>query len=194
MKKIIENLRDTFIAGLIFLLPLLVLFVLLTKVFQFLTGFTGKIAAWFGLKSFIGISGGTIVGAISVIILCIFCGYLVRIAFFKAASKWLDKKLAASIPGYSVYREMAMSKLDEKEEALPYETAVWVTLDDMQQPGFLIEKMPDGRLVIFIPTAGNPKEGSVFTMAPGKVQQCPDIDMKQLKMAISNIGIGLSKL
>jgi hypothetical protein len=87
-----------------------------------------------------------------------------------------------------------MSKLEEKEEALPYETAVWITLDDRQRPGFLIDKMPDGRLVIFIPTAGNPKEGEVFTIAPGKVQQCPDIDMRQFKIAINNIGIGLSKL
>lgn len=194
MKRTIENLRDTFIAGLIFLLPLLVLLVLLTKAFHFLTGFTGKIAALFGLKSFMGISGGTIVGTVSIIILCIICGYLVRISFFNAISKWLDKKLAATIPGYLVYREMAMAKLTEKEEALPYESAVWITLDDIQQPGFLIEKMQDGKLVIFIPTAGNVKEGAVFTIPPDKVQQRPDADMKQLKLAISNIGIGLSKI
>ena len=74
MKKTLKKLRDTFIAGIIFLLPILLLVVLITKVFQFLTGFTGKVAAWFGLKSFIGVSGGTIVSAISLIVLCILCG------------------------------------------------------------------------------------------------------------------------
>ena len=100
----------------------------------------------------------------------------------------------AHIPGYSVYREMALSKLEEKEEALPYESAAWVNMDDMQQPGFLMETMPDGRLVVFIPTAGNTKEGAIFQLPAGKVQLCRNVDMKVFKMTISNLGIGLSKI
>ncbi len=194
MKKTLQKLRDTFIAGIIFLLPLLLLIVLLTKVFQFLTGFTVKIASWFGLKSFIGISGGTIISALSIIILCIICGYLVRISFFKSISTWIDKKMMKNIPGYSVYREMALSKLEDKEEILPYKSALWINTDNKQQPGFLIETMPDGKLVVFIPTAGNVKQGTVFMMAPTEVQLCANTDMKKFRMAINNIGIGLSEI
>lgn len=191
MKKIFVNLRDTFIAGIIFLLPILVLFVLVTKVFQFLTGFTSKIAGVFGLKSFAGVSGGTIVSAISIIILCILCGYLVRIAFFKSVSKWVDKKMMAHIPGYTVYREMALSKLEDKEEALPYKDALWLKTDNFQQPGFLMEYMDDGRLIVFIPTAGNASEGSIFTVAENDVSICAGADLKAFKMAITNLGLGL---
>lgn len=194
MKKFYRKVRDTFVAGLIFLLPILVLFVLLTKVFQFLTGFTTKIAALFGLKSFIGISGGTIISAISIVILCIICGYLVRVSFFKSVSGWVDKKMATHVPGYSVYRGMALAKLEEKEEALPYESAAWVEIDNMQQPAFLMEKMPDGRLIMFLPAAGNVKEGVVFLLAADKVQLCTNTDMKQFRLAITNLGIGFSKL
>ncbi len=194
MKNFYRKVRDTFVAGLIFLLPLLILFVLLTKVFQFLTGFTTKIAALFGLKSFIGISGGTIVSAITITVLCILCGYLVRISFFKSVSGWIDKKMMTHIPGYSVYREMALSRLEEKEEALPYKSAVWLKVDDMQQPAFLMETMPDGRLVVFAPTAGNVKEGGVFVLPEDKVQLCNDVDMKKFGLVINNLGIGLSKV
>ena len=51
MKKFFYNLRNTCIAGLIFLLPLLILFVLLSKVFQLLTGISSKIAAHQARKS-----------------------------------------------------------------------------------------------------------------------------------------------
>ncbi len=194
MKPFFIKLRDTFIAGLIFLLPMLIVLVLFTKLFQFLTGFTNKIAAVFGLKSFIGISGGTIVSALSLIVFCIICGYLVRIAFFKAISNWVDQKLMSNIPGYSVYREMALSKLEDHEKALPYKCAVWVKRDDAEQPGFLIETMNDGRLVIFFPTAGNTMEGEVLIMPENQVRQVPDVDMKAMKIALDSLGIGLSKI
>lgn len=194
MKKFYQKLRDSFVSGIIFLLPLLILFVILSKVFQFLTGFTTKIAAIFGLKSFVGISGGTIVSTLSLIVLCIICGYLVRIAFIKSISRWVDQQMMSHIPGYSVYREIAMSKLEDKEEALPYESAAWLLVDDMEQPAFLMEKMPDGRLVVFVPTAGNAKEGNVFVLPADKVKLCKDTDMRPFKMAITNLGLGLSKI
>jgi uncharacterized membrane protein len=193
MKKIYNDFRDTFIAGVIFLLPLLVLFVLITKVFQYLTGFTTKIAALFGLKGFMGISGGTIVSAAAIILLCVLCGVLVRVSFFKAARDWVDSKMMTNIPGYSTYREMALAKLEEREDALPYKSALWLKLDKMNQPGFLIEKMPDGKLVVFIPTAGNVKEGTVLTLAEADVQLCPNANMRAFQMAISNLGLGLGK-
>src|SRR5262245_54329542 len=116
MKKFFTRLRDTLISGILFLLPLLILFVLLSKVFQFLSGLTGRMAAFFGLNSVLGSSGNTIIAGIAILLFCLFCGELVRISFFSAFSKWLDKKLAKHVPGYSVYREMAVSKIDEKDE------------------------------------------------------------------------------
>jgi len=194
MKKTLKKLRDTFIAGIIFLLPILLLVVLITKVFQFLTGFTGKVAAWFGLKSFIGVSGGTIVSAISLIVLCILCGYLVRISFFKSVSKWIDHKMIANIPGYSVYREMAMSKLEKKEEFLPYKSAAWIHIDHRQQPAFVVEAMPDGNLVVFVPVAGNVKEGALFKLPPDSVELCAGTDIKTFRTIISNQGVGMAKM
>ncbi len=194
MKKVFQNLRDIFVAGLIFLLPLVVVIVLLSKVFKLLTGFATKIAALFGLESIGGISGGTIVSAFGIILICIVCGYLVRISFFKSARDWVDQKLMAHIPGYAVYREMALTKLEEREEALPYESAAWVSIDNVQQPAFLMERMSDGKMIVFIPTAGNVKEGTLLKLPASSVELCPDKDMKAFRIAIENLGIGMSKV
>jgi len=193
MKKFFSSLRDMLIAGLIFLLPLLILFVLLTKVFQFLTGFTTKIASFFGLKSIVGISGGTIVSAISLILFCMLCGYLVRVSSFKNISKWIDKKMMTHIPGYAVYRQMVMAKLEEKDEVLPYKSAAWIDIHDMQQPCFLMETLPDGRCVVFLPAAGNVKEGTVLMVAPAKLQLWSNADLKGFRGAIANLGLGFAK-
>lgn len=194
MKKAFQNLRDTIIAGILFLLPILILFVLVTKVFQFFHTFTTKVASLFGLKSIAGVSASTIVGTISLILLCILCGYLVRVAFFKNISKWLDDKLRSLIPGYEIYHQMAESKLVNKEEVLPYEMAAWVRSGEAVHPAFIMETMPDGKLVIFLPTAGDVQTGSVQLMDSNAVERCPDLDMKQFKLAISNLGLGFSKI
>lgn len=194
MKAFFIKLRDTFIAGLIFLLPLLILVVLFTKVFQFLTGFTDKVAAVFGLTSFIGISGGTILSALGLMLFCIICGYLMRIAFFKAVSAWVDHKLMSNIPGYSAYREMALSKLEENKRPLPYKCAAWINEGDTVLPAFLMETMDDGRLVMFIPTAGSTMTGKVIILPATRVTLLPQTDVKAMKIALDSLGIGLSKI
>jgi hypothetical protein len=194
LKRTYETLRDLFIAGLVFILPLVVLIILIAKVFQFLTGFTSKIAGMVGLESVAGISGHTIVGAISIIILCILCGYMVRVSFFKRMRDWLDDKLQSNIPGYATYREMAMEKLDPKEKPLPYESAVWIEVDRMQQPGFLVERFSDGQLLIFVPRAGKIDEGTIYRLREDRVEFCRDIDMRALLNAIEQKGAGISTL
>ena len=123
------------------MLPLLILLVIITKVFSLLTGITGKIAAMFGMKSVMGVSGGTIVSGLSLILICFGCGYLMRLSLFKFLNKYLDKKLAQNLPGYQAYHDMARSKLDNKEEALPYKGAAWIKLDEkVFEPAFIMEE------------------------------------------------------
>jgi uncharacterized membrane protein len=141
-----------------------------------------------------GVSGGTIVGGLAIILFCFLCGYLVRLSFFRFMSDWTDRKLRKHVPGYEVYREMAISKLEQKEEALPYESAAWADMFGMLQPCFLMETMPDGKYVVFFPTAGNTKEGIVLVLDKDKVKVCPDVDMRAFRNAISNLGLGFAKI
>src|SRR6186713_259588 len=108
MKKFFTSVRDTIVAGIIFLLPILILLVIISKLFHFFTGFTTKLAAFFGLKSFLGVSGGSIIGTIGFLLLCLVCGYLVRVATFKRFNRWIERKMVKHVPGYQTYRDMAL--------------------------------------------------------------------------------------
>lgn len=179
------------IAGIIFLLPILVLVVLANKVLLFFTSLTSRFAAMFGLKSFLGVSGGTIAGAIGLLLFIFFCGYLVRVAFFKQITNWVDNKLSAHIPGYSIYREMAMSKLVEKEEVLPYQMAALFQTEGKLVPCFVMESGNNGEVVAFFPSAGNTKEGSIQLVPGSMLRKLPETDMRKFRQAIDKNGIGL---
>jgi len=53
---------------------------------------------------------------------------------------------------------MALAKLEQKEEAVPYESAARIDVDEGQCPRFLMETMPDGRSVVFMPVAAGLEE------------------------------------
>lgn len=193
MKKLFGKLRDTFFAGLLFLLPLLIVLVLVTKVWGYLTGFSARIAAIFGLKTIMGVPSETVVTTIGIILFCLLCGFLVRIALFKSFSNYIDRKLLKTIPVYGVYREMAYQKVEKKEEILPYNGVVLFINGSTKQPGFLVEKLANGNCVIFLPSGGNPKEGNVLVVDQSEIEIIDSIEMKPVQTALSNRGIGLAK-
>lgn len=194
MRKLSSGLRDTFIAGLIFLLPILIFFVLISKVFMLLKAITTKLASLFGLKSVIGIPAPTIIGIIVLILICLICGYLMRVAFFKHISTWIDNKLRDLVPGYELYHRMALSKLEKQEELIHAESPAWVKNEDGLQPAFIMETLPDSRIVVFLPTAGKVREGNILIVDSQKVEPCNDYDIRAFRLAIMNHGIGFSNL
>lgn len=191
LKRAYEKIRDLCVAGLMFLLPLVVLIILLKKVYEFLSHFTGRFATMIGLDKFLGILGIRFVSVATIILFCVLCGYLVRVSFFRSIRDWLDEKLAANIPGYSTYRAMAMSQLDSKEEPLPFESAVWVQVHQCEQPGFISGRFADGRLLVFVPNPGNTAEGELYRVREDQVEYCRDTDMRNFLKAIGEKGNGL---
>ena len=98
MKKFFKELKDTIFAGVVFLLPLLILIVLLGKAYQLLTGVSTKIASLFGVKTLLGLPGHTIASSVLILITLLVCGYLVRLTLFQNIYNWLDRKLADNLP------------------------------------------------------------------------------------------------
>jgi uncharacterized membrane protein len=130
---------------------------------------------------------------IGIIILCLACGYLMRISFFKRIRNWMDQRLTMYIPGYKSYRDTAITQLEGKEEALPYKNAALATVNGMQQPCFVMETLSDGRYVVFFPVAGNVTQGIVSLLVAENVQVLQRVDMRSYSEAINKLGLGIGK-
>jgi uncharacterized membrane protein len=194
MNKIIHHLKDRFIKGLVFLLPLLVVFVLLGKALYYTKGFSIKIAKLLGVPKTMEVGAHTIVSAVIIIILCVLLGYLVHFTFMVNIRSWVDNKLADLLPGYATYRALAFSKFNKEEEKLPFEKAVLVRENNYHYPGFLMDELPDGRLTIFIPFGGNVKEGRIIIVPSDDVIILDKDDVKLVHNAIQKMGAGLGKV
>jgi hypothetical protein len=194
MKKLSSGLRDTFIAGLIFLLPILIFFVLISKVFGLLKKITTKLADLLGFESVMGIPAHTIIGIVVLMLICFICGYLMRVAFFKHISTWIDNKLRDLVPGYELYHRIALSKLEKQEEQIHAQSPAWLKQEDGLQPAYIMETLPDNRFVVFLPKGGKVREGNIMIVDSEKVELCSEYDHMAFRLAIMNHGLGLSKL
>ena len=60
MTTLLISLRNTAISGFFFLLPVVVIFIILTKVWTALASVGGNLAAMFGMKSIMGLGGANV--------------------------------------------------------------------------------------------------------------------------------------
>jgi hypothetical protein len=74
---------------------------------------------------------------------------------------WLENTVLSFIPGYEFIKSMATMTVGQQE--LPRQV-VLVQIEDALQIGFLVERMDDGRAVVFVPDAPNSRTGAIFFM------------------------------
>ena len=189
-KAFFSNLHRVAISGFFFLLPVFVILIVLTKAWTSLTSIGARIAGMFGLKSFVGVSGHTIVAGLLLAVLCLVCGCLVRFSFVAAFGNAVERGLAKYIPGYDTYKAMAEEKLQNKVRILPYASAL-VKHQDYWRPAYIIEDAHDGNYVVFLPDIPETDKGHVLLAKQDQVKVLSSVTANQLDASLKKMGKGL---
>lgn len=190
MKNLFANIRNVAVAGFLFLLPVYVLLVIITKAWTSLSSIGTGLAKLFGLESVLGVGGATAVSGVLLILIWIACGLLVRLSFVDAINKGIERLLVKYVPGYSTYKAIAEDKLHQKTRTLPY-ASVLVRADPGWQPAFLIEQDVDGHCVLFVPSAPDTSAGNVLLATRDQLRFLPAITANDLDVSLKTMGKGL---
>jgi uncharacterized membrane protein len=189
-KRALKFVRTTLIGGLVFLAPLIVLVILAAKAGKFLQRLAAPLLRVLPV--------GTIVGHLVldvIVILCLVLGCFLGglVAHFSLANRFIAKAEANvlwRIPGYGIIKGLT-SSLDPR--AMPDLLPVVVHFDDYSQVAFEVDRTADGRRVIYLPSAPEPRTGSVIVMDPQQVEPLPSSFMATVA-AIRAVGHGLGPM
>lgn len=186
-------LQDTMIQGFLILLPLTIILILLSVVFNFIF----KIVA--PLSALIDGGGGEPHWFINVLSLGIFCvfvfgiGVLVRNKVGKVYFKGFERKYLSKIPLYSlihqtVYQFIGVKKLPFSEVVLidPFNTGTKMT-------GFITDQVNDDYVTVFVPTAPNPTNGNIYHVKRKDVTLL-DVSTQDAMRTIMGMGAGTKGL
>jgi uncharacterized membrane protein len=124
------------------------------------------------------------------LILCIIAGYLVRVSFLKWISQWIDRQLNEVIPGYSQLRSQTTKKIGVEKDREPLFEACLVRVQDLWQPGYIIEQNPGGMQTVFVPQAPVFTAGQVYVVDSDRIKKL-DMDSAALNARLKQLGKGI---
>lgn len=191
MKRLIGILRATIVGGVLFLAPFVVLIIILNRALILIRKVVTPLSERLPVESLIGLETPGVLAFIILILVCLTAGLFARSAVAKKMVTWLEDTILSNLPGYSLIKKFS-AEVAGVDTAQGYE-AVLAGFDDAWQVGFLVERISEGRVVVFIPDAPNPWSGGVYIFNEDRVTPL-DATSASVVNCLRKLGSGANRL
>ncbi len=187
MKALAEFTRTTLVGGILVLLPIYLAILLLLKalsaVMALMAPVTARVPATAELRQVIAI--------LITLAACFIAGIVVRTGPGGRGVEKLQRHVLEKIPGYKLLRNI-MARLSGDESASAFQPAM-VELEDALVPALIVEKLPDGRCVVLVPSVPSPISGALYILPPSRVHPI-EVPLTQVMKVYSKWGEGAGEL
>ncbi len=191
MKSILKIIKATFLGGILFLAPLILLLVLLEKGFSIVKKITHPIINQFPDVKFLGLAIEEIAAIFIIAFICFSAGLIAKTDSAQKLIQKLEDGILGFVPGYSLMKNMNESILGlESGQDLK---VILVPTDAGLQFAFLVEEINENKFAVFIPDAPNPWSGSVVFVEKKDITQV-EISQKEALSCIRKLGYGSAAL
>jgi len=174
-------------------MPVLVCLVVLMRFWKHMLKVGGRLSQTMRIDTVLGPSGDAVVAVLFFLAACIVAGLLVRISFLRRASERIDHRLNDLIPGYSQIRSEATKKIGMPKAPEPLFDACLVKMEELWQPGYIIEENADGTNTVFVPQAPSFTVGQVYVVDPSRIRKLA-INSAALNAHLKGLGKGIMSL
>ncbi|MBF4492099.1 DUF502 domain-containing protein [Flavobacterium sp. MR2016-29] len=191
MKSILKIIKATFLGGILFLAPLILLVVLFEKGYHIIQKITLPLVSHLPRVQFLGLALQELIGILIIIVLCFIAGLLGRTAKAQKLVQKLENGILSFIPGYSFMKNMNENIMGfESKQDLK---VILVPTDAGLQFAFLIEQINENNFAVFVPDAPNPWSGSVCFVEKKDIKEI-EISQKEALACIRKLGYGSASL
>lgn len=191
-KKLLPFLVSTTIAGVLLLIPVALLGALFFFVYDLMVELARTTGIDFPFNEFVD---GLIIGLGSLVALVLFCfliGLVLRTSIGNALESRYDSLLEKYLPVVGMLRNLIMQLVGSKDDVLklkPAEVALYGS--NSRQYALVVEQLPDGRAVVFVPTVPAATLGQLHVVPMDDVTLL-DAPVQDLLNAVTQWGAGAS--
>lgn len=190
MRAFFSRLRKLIVTGFIFIMPVLISVAVLMRFWKHILRVGSLLSRLLRMDTVFGPSGDAVVAVIFFVCVCIAAGLLIRISFLRKVSERIDHKLNDLIPGYNQIRSEATKKLGVEKTEEPLFDACLVKMQELWEPGYIIEQNPDGTDIVFVPQAPAFTTGQVYVVDPSRIKKL-DMNSAALNAHLNRLGKGI---
>jgi len=189
-KPVVNFVMTTVIGGLVFLVPLMFLVFILGKAIGFMMVIAEPLADWLPVDTVGGVALANLIAILAVIIVSFLAGLVARHTMAGGFVNNLESKVLVKIPGYAMIKGIksgfdASDAQGMKPVALQLGTAERIALE--------IEKLPDGRSMVYIPSAPSAWSG-VTQILPADQITYLDVPITKVLELTEKFGHGVDEI
>ena len=160
--------KTTILGGILFLAPLAVIAILLSKVYQIGLLVAAPVDRLIPVTQIGGLALVNILAVLMILLLCFLAGLVARSQFMNMRVRKIDDLLIDVVPTYAVFKGMLGSVSGSKEVAALMKP-VLVRFDDYDQIAFEMER-DEKQAVVFIPGSPSAWSGTTVVVTQDRVQ------------------------
>jgi uncharacterized membrane protein len=187
MDQIKSFLKTTFVGGLVFLVPVVLLAVLLRYAMQLADKVAKPIAALLPVSQIGGVAVPTVIAVSILVLIAFLAGLLSRTPVGRRITHWFEESILGGLPQYRMVKSLAdgLTQIESDDGIQP----VLMRGDDGWMLGYQMEELPGGWRVVFLPASPTPMSGNVLYVEAAKVRAL-DITMREAMQLVKRMGIG----
>jgi uncharacterized membrane protein len=167
MKSIVEFVKSTVVGGLVFLVPVIVLVYVFGKALIVAKRLAEPVSTHLPVGTVVGVAIVDLIGLALIMVVCFVAGLMARSSLARSVVNEAEDRFLWKIPVYGMVKGVTESIGDEGSSSL---TPVLAKLDDAAQVAFEIERLSDGRVVVFMPSSPDAWSGSVLIMTEDRIE------------------------
>lgn len=189
-KPVKEFLKTTIIGGTSFLLPVALVVLVLSYALRLVNRIATPISHSLQLDQLgdvAGVGAATLLSVLALILVSFAAGIVARTAVGGRVTRWSETSVFGRIPHYQLIKSMAEG-LAHIESASGLKPAL-VSIEDGWQIGYLLEKLENDWVAVFLPQAPTPMSGDIMYLPISRVRPL-GITMIQAMSIVKAIGVG----
>ncbi len=192
MKTISEFFKNTLVGGFLVLLPSLLMWGVLQQVFRLAMRLVAPIVVLLPKDLFADTAATREMAAFIILFAASFiCGLLVRAAFLRRSSGWVERRTLGRVPVYRLIKNLVSE--GAQPDSVGFRPAMLLLSDGMQRPAYVIEDHQDGNFTVFLPSAPAAFSGMVHVVSKDKLVFL-DVKFRDLVRCVAQYGAGCGAL
>ena len=192
MKQLLEFLKTTAMGGLFVLLPILLLYLLLSEALDMIVALATPIADLFPQGTFEKVEFPVIVGLILISGVSFLIGLGLRSDKGRRLGRWIERTVLGRLPAYKALKSLTTGFAEAGKDGA-FKAAVLTSFDGERELVYVIEDHGDGSLTVLVPWAPAAFAGSVKIVDRKRVELL-DANLGDVSKVLSHWGVGAREL
>jgi uncharacterized membrane protein len=184
--------KTTLLGGLVVVLPLLLFWVMMDEILGLIVALATPIADLFPPETFDQLSEPSIVAALLILGTSFIFGVAIKLEMLAKLGRWIESATVGNVPIYRAIKQLSAGLIGA-ENGAGFKGGMLQNADGSCDIIYIIETLPDDRVVILVPFAPASFTGSVKVVAAAHVREF-DSSAGEVSKVIANWGVGAAEM